>query len=58
MLVALGFIAGIGIETFSVLWETTIREAIPQDKLSRVSSYDALGSFALIPLGFAIAGPF
>jgi hypothetical protein len=56
-LVALAFLAGIGIETFSILWETTIQQEIPQEKLSRVSSYDALGSFALIPLGFAIAGP-
>jgi MFS family permease len=56
-LVALGFVAGIGTETFSVLWETTIQQEIPQDKLSRVSSYDALGSFALIPLGLAVAGP-
>jgi hypothetical protein len=56
-LVALGFVAGIGTETFGVLWETTIQQEIPQDKLSRVSSYDALGSFALIPLGLAIAGP-
>jgi MFS family permease len=56
-LVALGFVAGIGTETFGVLWETTIQQEIPQDKLSRVTSYDALGSFALIPLGLAIAGP-
>jgi hypothetical protein len=27
------------------------------DRLSRVYSYDALGSWALVPLGYAIAGP-
>ena len=56
-LVALAALGGIGIETFAVLWETTIQQEIPQEKLSRVSSYDALGSFALIPLGLAIVGP-
>ena len=55
--VPLAALAGIGIETFRVLWETTIQQEIPQEKLSRVSSYDALGSFALIPLGLAIVGP-
>ncbi len=34
-----------------------MQQEIPEDKLSRVSSYDALGSFALIPLGLAAAGP-
>jgi MFS family permease len=56
-LLALALIAGIGVETFSVLWDTAIQQEIPEDKLSRVSSYDALGSFALIPLGLAAAGP-
>jgi MFS family permease len=53
----LAFAAGLGIETFGVLWNTTMQQEIPQDRLSRVYSYDALGSFALIPLGLAIAGP-
>ena len=50
-------LAGIGIEVFGILWDTTLQQEIPQEKLSRVSSYDALGSFVLIPLGLAIAGP-
>ena len=49
--------AGIGTETFGVLWDTTMQQEIPQDRLSRVYSYDALGSFALVPLGLAAAGP-
>jgi MFS family permease len=53
----LGVVAGIGTETFGVLWDTTMQQEIPQDRLSRVYSYDALGSFALIPLGLAVAGP-
>jgi MFS family permease len=50
-------LAGIGIEVFSVLWDTTLQQEIAQEKLSRVSSYDALGSFVLTPLGLAVAGP-
>ncbi len=56
-LIALAALAGIGIEIFGVLWDTAMQQEIPQEKLSRVSSYDALGSFALIPLGLATAGP-
>jgi MFS family permease len=56
-LIALALMAGVGNETFGVLWDTAIQQEIPEDKLSRVSSYDALGSFALIPLGLAAAGP-
>jgi MFS family permease len=50
-------LAGIGLEVFQVLWETAMQQEIPQEKLSRVSSYDALGSFVLMPLGLAVAGP-
>jgi len=57
LLIMLAGLAGIGNETFGILWETAIQQEIPEDKLSRVSSYDSLGSFVLIPLGVAIAGP-
>jgi MFS family permease len=50
------FVAGLGVEVFGVLWETTMQQEIPGETLSRVSSYDALGSFALIPLGFSATG--
>jgi predicted MFS family arabinose efflux permease len=51
------FAMGFGIEVFAVCWDTTMQQQIPGEMLSRVYSYDALGSLALIPLGFAIAGP-
>jgi hypothetical protein len=56
-LVALAALAGIGLEVFGIMWDTTMQQEIPQEKLSRVYSYDALGSFVLIPLGVAIVGP-
>jgi MFS family permease len=56
-LIALAALAGIGSETFGIMWDTTMQQEIPQEKLSRVYSYDALGSWVLIPLGLAVAGP-
>jgi predicted MFS family arabinose efflux permease len=50
-------VAGVGLELFNTSWATALQEHVPLDKLSRVSSYDALGSFVFIPLGLSIAGP-
>ena len=52
-----GFLTGFGIEIFGVLWDTALMQEIPQEKLSRISSYDALGSWGLTPLGLIVAGP-
>lgn len=50
--VALGFLlAGMSIEVFSVGWNTALQEHIPIELLSRVFSYDMLGSFVAIPVG-------
>lgn len=54
---AAAVVAGVGTELFGVLWDTTLQQQIPHDRLSRVSSYDALGSFVFIPLGMSIVGP-
>ncbi|MDP9286568.1 MAG: MFS transporter [Actinomycetota bacterium] len=51
------FLTGFSLEIFGVLWDTTIQQEIPQEKLSRISSYDALGSWVLMPIGFIVAGP-
>jgi hypothetical protein len=39
------------------MWDTAMQEQIPHDRLSRVYSYDALGSFVCIPIGLSVAGP-
>jgi hypothetical protein len=39
------------------LWYTILQTEIPERARSRVSSYDALGSFVLTPLGTAVAAP-
>ncbi|HET9507040.1 MAG TPA: MFS transporter [Gaiellaceae bacterium] len=50
-------LAGVGLEIFGVFWDMSLQQNIPPEKLSRVYSYDALGSFVLIPLGLVAAGP-
>jgi MFS family permease len=57
VIAAAAFVAGVGIELFGVLWDVTMQQEISTEQLSRVYSYDALGSFVVIPLGAAIAGP-
>lgn len=49
-------ISGLGMEQFGVQWSTTMQSRIPLDRLSRVTSYDALGSFVFIPVGYAAGG--
>jgi hypothetical protein len=39
------------------LWQTALQQRIPREALSRVVSYDWVGSLVLMPLGFAVAGP-
>ncbi len=56
-LVVVGVLAGIGLEFFSVGWDLSVQENIPADRLSRVYSYDMLGSFVMIPVGQAAVGP-
>jgi MFS family permease len=51
------FFAGACLEVFGVSWTTILQQEIPAEKLSRISSYDALGNYALAPAGIAIAGP-
>lgn len=56
--IAVGAIlGGIGMEIFGVFWDLSLQQHVPGDRLSRVSSYDALGSFVAIPVGQVLAGP-
>jgi MFS family permease len=57
LLLAAALLTGIGVELFAVAWETTVQEHIPAEKLARVYSYDALGSFLAVPVGQVAAGP-
>jgi len=57
MIALAAFAAGFGMEIFGVFWDVAMQQQISPDQLSRVYSYDALGSFVFIPLGAAVAGP-
>jgi hypothetical protein len=48
---------GIGIELFSILWDTSLQTHVPNEVLSRVSAWDAIGSLVLIPAAYAVVGP-
>jgi hypothetical protein len=54
---AAALVADGSLEVFTVCWASTMRQGIPPGKLSRVASYDALGSIALTPAATAIVGP-
>jgi len=55
-LMAAAFVYGICISIGSLAWTNSLQEMIPHERLGRVSSIDALGSFIFLPLGFAFAG--
>ncbi|MGB9377450.1 MAG: MFS transporter [Mycobacteriales bacterium] len=59
LLVMYGFmtLSGTGIGLFIVWWETALAQRIPAHLLSRVSAWDWMGSLALLPLGYLLAGP-
>jgi predicted MFS family arabinose efflux permease len=44
-------------EVMMVQWTVAMATRIPAGKLARVSSYDAFGSLAAMPLGALVAGP-
>ncbi|MFB7663205.1 MFS transporter [Kitasatospora sp. NPDC056138] len=48
---------GIALEQLAVGWDVSLQENIPPERLARVYSYDALGSYLAIPAGELAAGP-
>jgi MFS family permease len=57
LLVSAFLLAGLGLALFSIWWETALAERVPPHTLSRVTAYDWMGSLALLPLGYVLAGP-
>jgi MFS family permease len=51
------FLHGFGLSIFSVFWDLSIQQNIPEDKLARVYSFDMVGSFVARPVGLALTGP-
>ncbi|WP_406832039.1 MFS transporter [Pedococcus sp. KACC 23699] len=57
LIVLSAFVLGLCFDLFGIMWQTTMQRLIPAASLSRVSSYDAMGSLMLGPLGLVLAGP-
>ncbi|OLR94521.1 hypothetical protein BJP25_12320 [Actinokineospora bangkokensis] len=56
-LLVVNFGVGLAVEQFVIAWDVSLQENVPPDQLARVYSYDAVGSFAAIPLGEVAVGP-
>jgi MFS family permease len=50
-------LTGMGIALFDIWWHTALAERVPPHMLSRVTAYDWMGSLALLPVGYVLAGP-
>jgi predicted MFS family arabinose efflux permease len=48
---------GITLDLWITIWSTAMAREVPREALSRVSSFDAMGTMLLRPVGLAIAGP-
>ena len=57
LIAAMGFVTGIGFAFGDTLWMTALQRNVPEHALSRISSFDWLGSVALNPIGYALIGP-
>jgi hypothetical protein len=57
IVVVFALATGFGFSLFMIWWETALAQHIPAHALSRVSAYDWMGSLALLPLGYFLAGP-
>lgn len=42
---------------FNAVWFTAMQRSVSADEISRVTSWDAVGSYALQPVGLALVGP-
>jgi predicted MFS family arabinose efflux permease len=50
-------LAGVGLELFGVFWDLNMQGHVPNELLSRVYAWDALGSWVLMPAAYAVVGP-
>ena len=48
---------GVGFALGNTFWFTALQRNVPEHALSRISSFDWLGSVALNPIGYALIGP-
>lgn len=53
----LQFASGIGMTMSNTFWWTVMQEHVPPEAMSRVSAFEYGGTLAVMPIGFALAGP-
>ncbi|MFD9634156.1 MFS transporter [Streptomyces violascens] len=58
VLLAGATLSSVGASGADTLWETELQERVPPALISRVSSYDWLGSLIFSPLGYILVGGF
>jgi MFS family permease len=57
LIAAFAFVGSVAMNLASTLWLTVLQSNVPEHALSRVSSYDWLGSLVFLPVGYMLAGP-
>jgi predicted MFS family arabinose efflux permease len=57
VIVVFAFAGSIAMNFANTLWITVLQANVPDQALSRVSSYDWLGSLVFLPAGYMLAGP-
>ena len=57
LLLVLSAAVGFGFAAGNTYWQTALQQNVPEHALSRISSFDWLGSIAFNPLGYALIGP-
>lgn len=49
-------VRGLAFSAFNLIWTNMVQELVPGHLLGRVTSVDYLGSFGLLPIGYALSG--
>jgi hypothetical protein len=57
VLCAVALLATVGMTSADIIWTTVLQQQVPPHAVSRISSFDWLGSVALNPLGYLLIGP-
>lgn len=57
LIAACAFVGAMSMNYGAAFWFTAMQEHVPPHALSRVSSYDWLGSWLFLPLGYVVIGP-
>ncbi len=56
LVIATAAVSSAGVFAADTVWESTLQARVPSEVLSRVRSYESLGSISINPVGFALIG--